>query len=603
MKLRLSLSSKVLILVAIPLLIQIALLAAIASLQSQAEQALKAANHSRKISDLINQISADIFAVYSRYRTYEALESVPFDDARALKLFAQVHNDYVQLKEVSKDDLDIAQTVVNSENATDDNLRMFRELRAALNRAGATSAKERIMIARTIRKGEQRDLVIKRLISIGSEQQRRAEEFPERQAAYREKAQLMLVATGIFDLALGVVVALLLTRGITLRLQRVIDNTYKLASGLPLEPVIRGADEIAHLDRVFHQMANDLRESLRKERAVVENARDFICTVDSNGRLVSANAAALSLLGVKPETLIGKYFIDLVSSENRKEVLNYLEELKSQHSFPELELELIAASSAIVNVICSAQWSEEDGNSFWVVHDMTDRRRAEKLKQEVLAMISHDLRTPLSTIKFVLDFFAKEQESGNEKALRYSLMGQRNVERMFNLVNDLLDIEKIRSGKVTIEQENVQLSRCFKTCEELSSGFAQDFEISLCFEHTDLMVFIDEKRIDRVLSNLVANAIKFSPKNTTVRISTKVEENNVCISVEDEGPGVPLDQIETVFERFHQIRGNAAASKGGSGLGLTICKAIVELHGGRIWAEHAQSGGKFSFTLPLALEA
>jgi len=232
---------------------------------------------------------------------------------------------------------------------------------------------------------------------------------------------------------------------------------------------------------------------------------------------------------------------------------------------------------------------------------MTDMRRAEKLRQEVMAMITHDLRTPLATINNVLDFF-ENGTSGtfDEKGHRYVQMAKRNADRMVSLINDLLDIEKIKSGMMQLEIDSVRLSRCFANCEMISAAIAEESGVKLLFESTEIFIEADEQRLDRVLTNLVANAIKYSPKGKTVTISAHRQKNAVMVRVQDQGPGIPADMLESVFERFQQV--GAAKTKGGSGLGLTICKAIVEMHGGKIWVESADQGSTFIFTLPVTLE-
>jgi PAS domain S-box-containing protein len=331
-----------------------------------------------------------------------------------------------------------------------------------------------------------------------------------------------------------------------------------------------------------------------------------ICTLDTQGRFIAINKAAVALLGYEPEFLLGKHSVDLISSSDVGKSLSYFEALRSgSNATPACEISMVTASKTTVETIWSAHWSEAEQSFFCVIHDITERRQAEKLKQEVMAMITHDLRSPLTTIYHVIDFLDEmiEGKSG-EKGPRYIKMARHNADRMLNLINDLLDIEKIRSGTMTIQADSLELSRCFSNCEALSAGLAEEMKVNLVFESTDLVVHADERYIDRVLSNLVGNALKFSPAESCVKVSASVEDGVVVTRVTDEGPGIPNEQLETIFERFRQIRGTQGAKgggAGGSGLGLTICKAIIELHGGKIWAESGDGKGSvFMFTLPLA---
>jgi len=577
------------------------LLGSLASLQSQAEQALRVSTHSKKISDVINRISSDVFDVITTYGNETSLELIPLDDESVQKTIKTVREDYNDLKQLTMDKPEILKAVVDSEIATEKAFLVLKDLKRSFLKTGGRGRDERKPVWRNLRE-VMKGILFQELVSIGDQQRRLSDKAPEVQAVFRERAQQVMLGIGIVDLALGLALALYLTRGITSRLKKVSDNTYRLASGVPLHPVLRGNDEIARLDQVFHKMAGELRESSRKERAIVDNARDFICTIDAQGRFIAANPAAEALLGIEPEDLQGKHFIDLVVGTDTGKALDYLEKLKSQEISTPLSIEMKARSGAIVETLWSAHWSDEENSAFCVIHDMTDMRRAEKLRQELMAMITHDLRTPLATINNVLDFFdSGSAGTFDEKGRRYVQMARRNADRMVNLINDLLDIEKIKSGMMQLEIDSYKLSRSFTNCEALSAGLAEESAVKLLFAPSEIIVEADEERLGRVLSNLVANAIKYSPKGKAVKVSAIQQKNAVMIRVQDEGPGIPAEMLESVFERFQQV-GGPAKTKGGSGLGLTICKAIVEMHGGKIWVESTQGqGSTFIFTLPITI--
>lgn len=599
MRLHLSLTNKILLCVIVPLVLQLCILAALASMEQQAEEALKVASRSRQISDAITQISEDIFALTQRYRGLEALEKLPFNDEVGTILFNKIKSDYVRLKKVTRDQPEIYKAVIDSEEASQKSIEFFGRMQRRLQEGPISSAERRSLWSPM--RSNANEYIFSRLIAIGREQKRLADVAPDTQTSYRQQMQAIMLGAAIFDLVLGAILALFLTREIATKVQRINENTYKLASGLPLHPTLGGTDEIARLDNVFHKMASELKESSRKQLAMVNNARDFICTIDAQGRFISANPASMSLLNIDADEILGKHFIDLVASHDVPKALNYLEELKTAAIDSPLELQMRSTSGAIVETIWSAHWSPEENSTFCVVHDMTERRRAEKLKQEVMAMITHDLRTPLSVINNVLSFFETGMSgSFDEKGRKYVLMAKRNADRMMSLINDLLDIEKIKSGQISLEIDKVKLSRCFESCEGVCAGLAEDSEVHLQFEKTAIYVEADEKRLDRVLSNLVSNAIKFSPKGKTVRVSAKAEEAAVIIRVLDEGPGIPVEMRESVFDRFQQVPGVNAGEKGGSGLGLTICREIVELHGGKIWVEGEPSNNSFVFSLPVS---
>lgn len=601
MRTRISLTTKVLLFVSVPLLIQLGLLAALAHLQKEAEDALQASAHSKAVSDKIHEIISDIFNFSRRYRSNEALENTPLDDDIGRMLAAKVWRDYDDLKEITKSQPEIYSTVIASERTTRQALELYRVIKEAWNQRDQLSHAEKVLLARRMRQGKM-DKIVNQLVMIADEQRRVYDKAPEEQGEFRKRAQTIMIALGIFDLALGVFLALFLTRGITNRLQKVSENTTNLAAGVPLHPLMEGNDEIANLDQVFHKMAIELKEAARKERAVVENAVDFICTLDANNRLIAANPASTTLLGMEPGELVGKYAIELVSETDKSKATDFFAKLKQDEISASVELELITAGKESIDTSWSAHWSKAEDSIFCVVHDISERRRIEKLKQEVTAMITHDLRSPLNTVVNVLDFFERlTADSQDERVDRYVSMGRRNTDRMLSLINDLLDIEKIKSGNMNVEIKDFSLGDCFLTCEELTAPAAEEVGVKLAFTDCDTRVSADQNLIDRVLTNLVSNAIRYSPKGKAVQIFCKEEEGDFAtIAVKDEGQGIPEDELPTVFERFKQLKSGGAKNKGGSGLGLTICKAIVEMHGGKIWAESAGQGSTFLFTIPLS---
>ena len=234
------------------------------------------------------------------------------------------------------------------------------------------------------------------------------------------------------------------------------------------------------------------------------------------------------------------------------------------------------------------------------MHDVSEQVAAQELRSEVVAMITHDLRTPLTTLSNVFTLLQRgEHCTMDEEGERITTMATRQVDKMANLVNDLLDIEKIDSGQMKVDVSKVLLDECFGACLENLKLLADDKKITLDFAATTLVVLGEESKIDRVLTNLVANAIKFSPQNSRVSVSSRSQGAMAYISVEDQGPGIAKEQFLTIFERFRQA--DAAHADKGSGLGLAICKAFVEVQGGNIWVESSSTEGtRFTFSLPLA---
>lgn len=237
-------------------------------------------------------------------------------------------------------------------------------------------------------------------------------------------------------------------------------------------------------------------------------------------------------------------------------------------------------------------------------HDMADKlQAANQAKQQFVAMITHDLRSPLTSIRLILDLLAigalgeltKQAGTRVEQALA-------SCDRLLALINDLLDIDKLEAGKMDMDFARVKIDSIIARSVEALDRLAESHEIELLSETTSLEVMADESRLIQVLVNLISNAIKFSEKKSQVFVSAFASENNfVEFQVKDSGRGIPKDMQEKIFDRFSQVEIADASQKGGSGLGLAICKAIIQEHKGEIGVICGDSAGStFWFKIPLA---
>ncbi|MDQ3783723.1 MAG: PAS domain S-box protein [Actinomycetota bacterium] len=240
-----------------------------------------------------------------------------------------------------------------------------------------------------------------------------------------------------------------------------------------------------------------------------------------------------------------------------------------------------------------------------VVQDVTQQREVEKLKDESTSMVSHELRAPLTSIRGSLGLL-----SGGvfgplpEKGQRMLEIASSNAERLVRLVNDILDIERMESGSVSMSKEECEAHGLMTQASEVMQAMAQGAGVNLIVTPVEARLWADCDRIIQTLINLVSNAIKFSPRDGTVWMDAKVDREAVTFSVKDEGRGIPPDKLESVFGRFQQVEANDAREKGGTGLGLAISRSIVQQHGGRTWVESTLGrGSTFFFTLPVTTEA
>lgn len=234
--------------------------------------------------------------------------------------------------------------------------------------------------------------------------------------------------------------------------------------------------------------------------------------------------------------------------------------------------------------------------------DVTNERRATQLKDELIAVASHEMRTPLTTMRGALDLLRAAPSPRPERDQRLVEMAWRNAERLNRLVDDLLDVERIESGTEVLHPTVVPVAALFSAATDITRSILAGSGITLTMRRASLTLRIDGPRIEQVLTNLITNAVKFSPADSTITVSAVADGDLARLSVTDEGRGIPADKLDAVFEPFMQVDAEDGRARRGAGLGLTICRAIVHQHGGRIWAESAGAGQgtTISFTLPIA---
>jgi len=598
MKLRLSLSQKVLILVAVPIVVQWGLLFWLQRSESEADRVSDRAQHISELASALVRLRVDLLHVImmaSASKKEIGLFMAPHQGFGTV-----IEEDCAELARLAREDTTDRREAIDQ--LKKETLELLSELLEIKKSADETpnDIDGRSLLWLSVRKDFSHVLSTEssgfKLDAVAVARERQV-----LQAKFRREQLWITIFMACMG-ALTAVSALYLSRTTALRLGKVIDNAYRLVSGRPLNPMLSDGDDIAKLDKVFHEMALTLREASRKEHALVENARDAICSLDGALKFRAVNPAGEILLRYPEKDLLGQSITNFVPEAEAAKTRTFFESLKAPDGTTNsaIELQMQALAGLPIYCLLSAHWSSEEETFFVVVHDVTASRQAEQLRQEVVVMVTHDLRTPLATLQNILrGVRAGTYGQLDAKGSEYISVAKRNAERMANLVNDLLDIEKAKSGLMTLDRQEVPLNDCFTAACELASGFAEEMHVKIQASQTDLLVNADQDRVTRVLANLVSNSVKFSPPGGTVRVAARREGAFIYTAVDDQGPGIPADQLQHIFERFRQAETSSKQGKGGSGLGLTICQLIVELHGGKIWAENLPTGGsRFVFTLP-----
>jgi len=345
-------------------------------------------------------------------------------------------------------------------------------------------------------------------------------------------------------------------------------------------------------------------------RMMIESSPNAMILINRESSIVFINHQTEKLFGYVREELIGQKIEILIPEKYREK---HLEHVKEYHEDPSIR-PMGAAKEVFglkkngehvpLDIALSPIKTLEGELVIASITDITEQKKAELMKNEFVSMVSHELRTPLTSIQGALGLIVEEELS--EKSKKLITIAYSNGERLLRLINDLLDIEKINLNMMVFEPETIDLRVLIKHSIESNKNYASQFDVTLSYHDglDPLPVFADPDRIMQVLTNLISNAVKFSPEDGQVMISSEVRDNDyVRISVKDNGPGVAEEFKQRIFQKFAQADSSNTRKKGGTGLGLSICKGIIEKQGGIIDYESvAGQGATFYFELPLQKE-
>jgi PAS domain S-box-containing protein len=425
--------------------------------------------------------------------------------------------------------------------------------------------------------------------------------------------------------------------------ERVIAYRNKLIEGLGREPYVLAFG----VDITEQVRAEDkLRALMRQSNSILESVGDGIFGIDLEGRVTVINPAASQMLGYKPEEVLGQNLHALIHHTRadgtpyppeESPIVNTIRDLdtvrvsnevfwrKDGTSFPveyvarpqienQIETQIEAHAGAESEVRHDLQFGAEPwsistearpaGKAVGVVvafTDTTERQALDRMKDEFISTVSHELRTPLTSLRAALGLVTGGTLAARPEKLQQMLdIATGNTDRLVRLVNDILELERIGSGKAELHYTMCSADDLFRRAAGLQQTDASKAQLRITFNSQGVNVWADPDRILQTLTNLISNAIKFSPPGTEVHLrARRIDANEAEIQVRDQGRGIPEDKLESIFERFHQVDASDSRTMGGTGLGLAICRSIVSQHGGRIWATSTVGkGSTFHFTLP-----
>lgn len=358
----------------------------------------------------------------------------------------------------------------------------------------------------------------------------------------------------------------------------------------------------------IQSLMRDSQASEARIQAVFDNVIDGIVTINAKGIIQTINPATTQLFGYSEQELIGQNIKILMPDPYQSEHDGYLEHYAQ------------TGEKHIIGVGREVEGKRQDGHTFplelsvteiklsdetlfvGILRDITDRKAAEKTKAEFISTVSHELRTPLTSIRgsigLLKGLMAKQLDEKSQQLLN---IAHNNTERLLMLINDILDMSKIESGKMDFHFNQLNVRSFLETALDANQGFASQHQVTLQLENHAENAFLhaDEGRMMQVMNNLISNACKFAPNNSIVTINAIRRGHNIRISVTDHGSGIPKSLAPKIFDKFTQADSSDTRKVGGTGLGLNITKLMVEKHNGRIsFVSEEGVGTTFYFDIP-----
>lgn len=370
-----------------------------------------------------------------------------------------------------------------------------------------------------------------------------------------------------------------------------------------------------------HKSANDLiysvfvrditkkrefEQGAEKLAAIVNTSTDAIIGRELDGTITSWNPGAERMFGFSKDEAVSQNISIIIPEEKHEEMDGFTKTISDGNSVIDAETIRTKKDGSKLDVSISLtplrnQIGTITGASI-IARDITNRKEVERRISEFYSTVSHELRTPLTSIRGALTLVADEiVEPGSEEAREMVQIARNSSERLVNIINDILDLRKIEAGKLELNFETVSGRSLISSAIQIMTGMAQKANVQLSnLMENDISLYADSSRLLQVLTNLISNAIKYSEPNKLVTLTAEATAScMVRFSVTDEGPGIPLEFQHKLFEKFQQVDSSDTRAKEGSGLGLSICKAIVLEHGGKIGLQSKPGvGTTFWFELP-----
>jgi two-component system phosphate regulon sensor histidine kinase PhoR len=410
-------------------------------------------------------------------------------------------------------------------------------------------------------------------------------------------------------IALGVAISRFVThrRAVAALREAIVNRRVLLRDDLPGalgkdwdELCVSAGELVTEVNRLDQQHTGQLAQL----DATLGSLQEAVLLIDAHNYVLLANQAFHAIFP-KAGRIIGERLELALHSDA---FLRHVQAVREGRALPRHEIEFVDAQGSTWLEVTGSAVGPINGRKapglLFVLHDITRQKRLENVRKEFVANVSHELRTPLSVIKGYVETLVDSHEE-MPLADRERFLGtiQRHTERLNSLLEDLLALSRLESARPGLARERVDLHPMLAAALEdfRTRQSAEGHVLALTGDPVLPAIMADPLKLGQVLDNLVSNALKYTPRGSRIELIARMENmDTVEISVRDNGPGIPAEDVPHVFERFYRVDKGRSREKGGTGLGLSIVKHIVQLHGGRVWVEsRVGQGTTFYFTLPV----
>ncbi|MCX5708919.1 MAG: ATP-binding protein [Candidatus Omnitrophica bacterium] len=363
----------------------------------------------------------------------------------------------------------------------------------------------------------------------------------------------------------------------------------------------KSRDQISRLEAAFGQVAGRI-EQLEKEnsqaRAILNSMIEGVIALDRESRITSLNPTVEKIFGIDSKRVKGKFFLEAIPNNDLYEIISGVFKKKEAVS---RELSLVWPVQRIFQVNATPIFDRQKVSGCTiVVHDITEMRKLETIRSDFVVNVSHELKTPLTSIKGFVETLIEGALEDKENAKHFLQIIQEHTDRLNNLVNDLLDLSYLESKVIQLQRQTFELKGLV---DKVLGGFWVQIRKSFLVVNNEIPTGIfleaDQAKIEQVFVNLIDNAVKFNRDNGSIRLYSQEVDGKITVTIEDSGLGIPVKDLPRIFERFYRVDKARSRELGGTGLGLSIVKHIIELHQGTVGVESAEGfGSKFWFILP-----